>query len=54
MEGEGSRVFRSNNRTGGIKMEKEKVKDVLDLADPKRSQGCIEVLRIGKLLLLIH
>jgi len=35
MEGERSRIFGSSNRTRGIKMEKGKVKEVLEWPTPK-------------------
>jgi len=38
----------------GIKMEEEKMKGVFGLADTEVCQGCVEILRIGELLLLIH
>ena len=54
MEGEESRVFKSSDRTRENQDGREKDERCVRLADPKESQGCTKVLRIGKLLLPIY
>ena len=54
MEGEGSRIFRSGNRTRGDQDGGRKSKRCIELADSERGQECTKILRISKLLLLIH
>ena len=54
MKGERSRVFRSGNWTRGDKDGRGKGERCIRLADTKVCQGCTKVLRVGKLLSLIH
>ena len=54
MEGEKSWIFRSCDRTRGDKDRGRKDKRYSGLADTKVYQEYLEVLRIGKLLLLIY
>jgi len=54
VEGEGSRVFGSSDWIGGNKDEGRESEGCIGLATTKVHQGYTKVLRIGKLLLLIH
>jgi len=54
VKGERSGIFRSGNWTGGNKDRGRESERCIGLADTKVCQGYTKVLRIGKLLLLIH
>ena len=54
MESEGSRVFRSSNRTKGDKNREGKSKRSFGVANAKRSQRHTEILRTGELLPLVY
>ena len=54
VEGEKSGIFRSGNWPGGNKHRGREGEWYIGLADTKVCQGHTKVLRIGKLLSLIH
>ena len=54
MEGEGGRVLRSDNRTRGNKDGEREGERSIGVADTKVCQRYTKVLRIGKILSLIH
>ena len=54
VEDEESRVFRSSDRAREHKGEGREDERCIGLADTKVCQGYIEVLRVGKLLLVIY
>ena len=54
IESEGSRVFRSSNRTGRNKDGGEKGKRSLGIADTEMCQRRAEVLGTGQLLSPVH
>ncbi len=54
MKGKGSRILRSSNRTEEDQNGGRKGERCFGLVNSKRSQKHTEILRIGKLLLLIY
>ena len=54
MEGKGSRILESSNRTGEDQNKGRESERCFGLANSERSQRHTEILRIGQLLLLIH
>ena len=51
MKDERGRILRSSNRTRENQDRKRERERYFELANPKRSQRCTEILKIGKLLL---
>ena len=54
MKGERSGIFKSGNWTRENKDEGREIERCIGLAETRVCQGHTKVLRIGKLLLLIH
>ena len=54
MKGEGGRVFRGDNRTRGDKNGEREGERSIGVANTEVCQRYTKVLRIGKLLSLIH
>ena len=54
IEGSGSWVLRNGNRTRRDKDRERERERCFGLANTKVCQGCVEVPRIGELLLLIY